>query len=128
MLKADLACVQAASKFPEYTHLLQDTESAEPVKQSTAPIGSIHRVHGDRIWCMAIYLTCMFVAEKVLDTMRFAYFLRSILCNLHQSNVTTDQCLQLEAEVLMALDWRLGVFSAPPAVQEVSMETLVLGQ
>ena len=99
--------------MPDFEMFVRDIPPCDLSECRSLPIGGIHRVHGDKIWCLVIHLTCIYLAAKVLDTISHAFLLQNILCHVHHCRVTKEQSLELEAEVLVALEWRLGPYFYP---------------
>lgn len=105
--------MQAAASLPDFAMFVRDIPECDPSEYRALPIGGIHKVNGDKVWCLAIHLTCVYLAAKVLDTISCAFLLQNMLCHVHHCQVSKEQALELEAEVLVALDWRLGPYFIP---------------
>lgn len=79
----------------------------------------LHQCQGPRQWLLAVHLTCMYIAAKNLEVVPYRHLLRTMLERIHNLIVRPEQAEQLEMEVLVALDWRLGPFFLNREVDEV---------
>ena len=70
----------------------------------------LHQCQTARHWLLAVHLTCIYVAAKNVEVVPYVHLLQTMLQCLHGLIVTQDQAEDLELEVLVALEWRLGPF------------------
>ena len=101
--------LQAAQGCPDFAPFVAGI--SELPSKGTKSVGApLHQSQTPRHWLLAVHLTCIYIAAKNLEVVPYKHLLRTMLQRLHGPTITAAHAEQLEIEVLIALDWRLGPF------------------
>ena len=103
-----------AQSCPEYSIYVQTAEESpqeqQTREQSNSLVGAGHaRRLTTEMWLTLIFLTCINLAAKVLETVPCQKLLTTMMSFIYQGEeVPFDAGAELEIEVIKALHWRLG--------------------
>lgn len=105
--------IMLAENSPEYSRYVKTIEHF-PREQISSSFGMRHAEYlNTEAWMTLIFLTCTYLAAKVLESVPYHNLLSTMMGHVYQCDeVPSYLATELEIEILQALDWRLGpVFS-----------------
>lgn len=73
-----------------------------------------HSFQSAKIYCMAVHLTCIYLAAKSVELVPYKRLLQTMLTHVHERAVSTEQAAALEMQVIQGLDWRLSPYFLTP--------------
>lgn len=102
--------LQVALASPEYSpYVMSQEQHPSPRQQQHPLVGAVHaNFLNDEAWLTLMHLACIYLAAKVLEFVPCKNMLQTIMSHIYDYPVATQWVHQLEAEILSALEFRLG--------------------
>ncbi|KAK9799410.1 hypothetical protein WJX73_005404 [Symbiochloris irregularis] len=110
----DPLLLSSALSTPDFAPFMQ---GVQPSRRGvlTASIGyPTHTCQSAKIYCMAIHLTCIYLAAKSVEMVPFKRLLQTMLSHVHERQVSRQIAEALEMEVIKGLEWRLSPYFLAP--------------